>query len=296
MDDQKLLADIQSDIADVRFAAWRAAGETSPAVIAPLGRLMGSGAPPVSKAAREALTTVVHSVGKETNAPNRTGVVKELLALTAEAQELPVRIHAFRLLSDIAGEDVAPVIARSLLKPDVQEEAAHCLERIPGPAANREFLAVYKDVRDDFKPRILYALGHRRAAEAVNLCLEAMRSPNKDIAMAATKAYGRIGRKGSSTPRYPDPRGLTEWQRIDETDSQLRFADAQAKEGNHADAIRIYKTALDRPEEHWQCAAIIGIAKLGTSEAAAAIHPKLKSENRTVRITAEMAWKSMAGA
>lgn len=296
MDDQKLLANIQSDNADVRFAAWRVAGEASPAVISPLGRLMGSAAPPVSKAAREALTTVVHSVGKETNAPSRAGIVKELLALTAEAQELPVRIHAFRLLSDIAGEDVAPVIARSLLTPDVQEEAAYCLERIPGTAANREFQAAYKDVRDDFKPRILYALGHRRAAESVNLCLEAMRSPNKDIAMAATKAYGRIGRKGSGAPRYPDPKGLTEWQRIDETDSQLRFADAQAKEGNHADALRIYKMALERPEEHWQCAAIIGIAKLGTPEAAVAIHPKLKNENRTVRLTAEMAWKSMAGA
>ena len=60
------------------------------------------------------------------------------------------------------------------------------------------------------------------------------------------------------------------------------------------EATRIYRMALERPEAHLQCAGIIGIAKLGTPEAATAIFPKLKSANRTVRITAENAWRGMA--
>jgi HEAT repeat protein len=207
---------------------------------------------------------------------------------------MPARVHAYRLLSVIAAEDSIPAIAKGIHDEELREEVVYCLERIPGDASNKALLAAYKEAKDDFKPRILAALGHRRAPEAVALTTEAMRSANKEIAVAGVKAFGRIGRKPAAAPRYPDPRSLSEWQRIDQMDSLLRYADGQAKEGNHAEALRVYKTALERPEEHWQCAAIIGIAKLGTPEAATVLLPKLKSDNAKVRITAQKAWKGMA--
>ncbi len=292
----EFLADIQSENADTRFAAWRRAGDAPPSSIPELGRLAASNKPGVSKAAREALTTMTHAVGKDPAAPKRAAVVKELLDIAGPAYSLPVRAHALRMLSSIAGEDSVPSIAKWLAGADTREEAVYCVERIPGAASIKALLAAYKDAGDEFKPRLLAALGHRRAPEAVALCLEAMRSANVEIAVAATKAFGRIGKKPATPPRYPDTKAHSAWQKIDEFDSMLRYADAQAKEGNGAEAMRVYKAALDRTEEHWQCAAIIGIAKLGTAEAAAAILPKLKSENRTVRITAEKAWKGMAGA
>lgn len=293
MEDQKLLAAIQSENADVRFAAWRQAGESSAAVVPELGRLMGASTSPVSKAAREALTTMAHAVGKDPDAPGRAALVTALLGLTTKSNALPVRVHAFRLLSGIAGADKVAQVAAALRLPEVQEEAIYCLERIPGADADRELLAAYKDVKDDFKPRVLYALGHRRVQAAAAVCVEAMQSSNKEIAMAAVRAYGRIG-KPAAAAVYPDSGALNEWQRVEAMDSQLRFADQQAKDGNHAEAMRIYAVALGRPEEHWQCAGIIGLARIGTPEAAVVIHPKLKSQNRVVRITAEKAWISMA--
>jgi hypothetical protein len=293
-DDQKFLSDLQSDNADVRFAAWRQAGAVSPAVIPQLGKLAASPKPGVAKAAREALTTMAHSVGKDPAAAPRAAVVKGLVDLTGAGYALPVRVLALRLLSGIAGDDSVPAIAKWLPNPDLFEEAVYCLERIPGNVSIQALMAFYGSAKDEFKPRVLAALGHRRAAEAAGLCAEAMKSPNTDIAVAGMKAFGRIGAKPPAAPQFPDPAKLSEWQKIEEMDSLLRYADAQAKEGSAAEAMRIYKTALDRPEEHWQCAAIIGIARFGTPEAAAAIMPKLKSGNRTVRITAENAWKSMA--
>ncbi len=295
-DDQKFLADIQSDNADVRFTAWRQAGEVSPAVIPQLGKQAASDNPGMAKAAREALTTMAHFVGKNPAAANRAAVVKGLLGLAGPGSAASVRVHAVRLLSNIAGEDSAPAIAKWIQTPELAEEVAFCLERIPGSAPNKALIAAYKDAKDEFKPRILAALGHRRAAEAVGLSVEAMRSPNLEIAVAGVKAFGRIGRKPASAPRYPDTKAMSEWQRIDQMDSLLRYADAQAKEGSVAEAIGVYRTALARSEEHWQCAAVIGLAKIGTAEAAAAILPKLKSENPKVRITAENAWKGMAEA
>jgi len=295
-DRAQFLADIQNQNADVRFAAWRAAGDQEADVIAELGKLIAGPSPGISKAANEALTTLVHSVGKDPASPKRPQIVKELLDLANSAGPLAARIHAFRLLSLAAGEDSVPAIAKSIQQAEVQEEVVFCLERIPGNASIKALLAAYPNAAAGFKPRILAALGHRRAAEGLPMVLSAMRSSDKEIAMAATKAFGRIGRKPAQPPQFPPTAGLTGWQKIDFMDSRLRYADAQVAAGNHAEAMKVYKEALDRPEEHWQCAAIIGIARMGTPEAATAIFPKLKSADSKVRITAQNAWKSMAGA
>jgi hypothetical protein len=295
-DDQKFISDLQSSSADVRFDAWRAAGEVSPAVIPQVGKLASSPTPGIAKAAREALTTMTHAVGKDTAAPKRAGVVKGLLQLTGESYALDVRAHALRLLSGVASDDSIPAIAKLMTSAELREEAIYCLERIPGAAAIAAIAAAYAGAKEDFKPRILAALGHRRAAEGVPLCVEAMKSANAELALAGLKAYGRIGKKPAVVPRMPDAKTLTPWQATEHADSLLRFADAQARAGNSADAVRFYKTALDRSEEHYQCAAVIGLAKLGTAEAAAVILPKLKSASSKVRITAQQAWQSMAKA
>lgn len=285
---QQFLSEIQSDDPDVRFTAWRSAGEADPDAISELGRLVASENPGVAKAAREALTTMVHA--------KRGAVVPQLLSLTGGNYAAPVKALAYRLLSLAAGDDAVAKIARGIQSRDLREEAVFCLERVPGAASTQALLAAYKEAPDEFKPRLLAALGHRRAVEALPLVTEAMRSPNQEIAVGAVKAYGRIGKKPASPPRLPDPASLSEWQRLEHQDSLLRWADAQAGAGNHAEAMRVYQAALSRPEEHWQCAALIGIAKMGTPEAAAAIFLKLKSPNRTVRLTARNAWQSMAPA
>lgn len=295
-DEQTFLSDIQSDDADVRFAAWREAGEAPVSAIPELGKLAASESPGVRKAAREALTTMTHSVGKETGTAKRAEVVKGLLDLTGSVYTGPVRAHAFRLLSNIAGEDSVDAIAKEIRNPELREEVVYCLERIPGPAPIQALIASYENAADEFKPRILAALGHRRASGAVGLCVEAMRSPNKEIAVAGVKAFGRIGEKPAAAPAYPDAEALSEWQKIGRMDGMLRYADAQVEAGNAAEAMPVYQLALEHPEEHWQCAAIIGIAKIGTPQAAAAIFPKLESDNSTVRITARKAWKGMARA
>lgn len=295
-DKNKFLSEIQSDDPEVRFGAWRLAGEMPPDVIPQLGELAASSNPGVAKAAREAVSTMVHSVGKETGTARRAEVVKQFLALAGDGHAPAVRALAFRELSLIAGEDAAPAIAKSIHDPEVREEVVFCLERIPGSAPIKALIGSYKDAPADFQPRILAALGHRRAEEAVGLVVEAMRSADNEVAMAGIRAFGRIGKKPPAAPRFPEPAGLSEWQKTDRLDSMLRYADEQVKQGNPAEAMRVYRIALDRPEEHWQCAAVIGIAKIGTPEAAATIFPKLKSGNRTVRLTAKRAWQAMAKA
>ncbi len=291
---EKFLSDIRSDDAEVRYAAWMQAGEMDPEVIPALGKLLVDDKPGVRKAADEGLKRMVHGVGKQPEGARRSGVVKELIALTAEGQAGWTRTIALRHLSLIGGDEAVPAAANLVGNVELQEEAVFCLERIPGKAATRALISALPSVSDSFKPRVLAALGHRRDDEAADVCAGAMQSQNIEIVMAGLKSTARIGKKPSGNVKPPNYETLTGWQKVEYTDSTLRYADDQVRRGNAEDAIKYYRDFLSRPEEHLQCAAIIGLSKTNTPEAAALIFPKLKSANNTVRITAAKAWASMA--
>jgi hypothetical protein len=128
----------------------------------------------------------------------------------------------------------------------------------------------------------------------VELCAGALHHSDNAIALAAFKALGRIGKKPAADVKPPDINSLPDFQKLEFVDSALRLAEGLARDGNTKDAVRIYRDILKAPEEHLQCAAIAGLAKTATAEAAALIFTRLKSDNSKVRITAQKAWKSMA--
>jgi HEAT repeat protein len=291
---EKFLKEIQNDNADVRYAAWIRTGEMDPEVIPELGKLLTTAAPGVRRAAEEALKNMVHSVGKDPAAARRPAVVKQFIALTGEGRPNWTRTIALRHLSLIAGDETVAPAARLLRNPDLQEEAVFCLERIPGKAATQALMSALAEVKENFQPRVLAALGHRRAEEATELCMQAMKSPNPDVAMAGMKALTRIGKKPSGDIKPPDYDRLSAWHQIEFNDSALRYAEEQARRGNLADAIKIYRELLGRPQEHVQCAALIGLGKTNTPEAAAIVFTKLHSDHHTVRITAGKVWAAMA--
>jgi HEAT repeat protein len=293
MTSKEFLSGLENENADLRYAAWSKAAEVDAKVIPSLGRLLAANNPGVRKAANEALNTIVHSVGKEAEGGKRKTVVRGLLKLLDDNQPQDVRVIALRQLSLLAGDDAVADVAKLVRQPQLQEEAVFCLERIPGKVATMALLNSLKDAKDEFKPRLLAALGHRRALEAVEVCAAAMGSANTDVAMAGMKTLARIGEKPDSQQQPPPYESLSDWQKVEFADSMLRYADAQVEQGNVDDALKAYKRALGQAEEHWQCAAIIGLAKIGTAEAAAAIFPKLSSGANTVRITAAKAWGEM---
>lgn len=294
--EKKFLADLQSDNADVRYAAWALGGEMDPEVLPELAKLIAGSKPGVAKAAGEALNRLVHSVGKLPSNARRQAVVRGLIAWLNPKQPVWVRTVALRHLSLVGGEDVVAAVTPLLAGADLREEAVFCIERIPGKASANALMAAVKPAPDDFKPRLLAALGHRRDEEAADLCAGLMQSPNAEIAMAGFKALARIGAKPSGSVTPPATSMFSEFQKLEFADSALRYAGALARQGATAEAVKLYQHALARPEEHLQCAAIIGIAKIGTAEAAALIFPKLKSGDPKVRRTAQKAWDSLKGA
>lgn len=309
--EDKFLAGLRSDDEEANYEAWSQAGRVEPSVIPAVSELLTSKKPNVRKAADEALKAIVHAVGKtinpsrlgaNTGRPDDTGrmdqrqqVVMHLLSLVEGKRALVEKTTALRHLSLIGTTDDVARISRQLDDPQLREEAVFCLERIPGKASEEALLAAFPAAAADFQPRILAALGHRRADEAVRVCIEAMESGEPAIAIAGMKAWARIGTDVGAEVVFPELDSLSPWQQIEFDDSLLRYADAQLEKGNADEAADMYAKSLERDEEHLQCAAIIGLARVGTSGAAAAIFPKLQSENSIVRITARQAWSRMAG-
>jgi|SRR5581483_1839093 len=291
---EKFLKEIQDANADVRFGAWTRTGEMDPEVIPELAKLLTTAAPGVRRAAEEALKNMVHAVGKDPAAAKCAPVVGQFIALTADGHPTWVRTIALRHLSLIGGDETVPAAAKLLRNAELQEEAVFCLERIPGHAATQALMAALPDVSDAFKPRVLAALGHRRADEAADVCARALLSPNLDVSVAAVKAIGRIGKKPSGDIKLPKEDSLSEWQKTEFADSVLRYAEGQVERGNADEAVKIYKDVLQRPQEHLQCAALIGLGKANTPQAAALIFTRLHDRNRTVRITAGKVWTAMA--
>ncbi len=267
MDKQEFLNAISGSDIDKRFAAWRSAGEQNADVVERLVELSEGADPGVAKAASEALTTMTHAVGKDLNDPKRAPLVE---ALAKKHSMLTLR-----LLSNIAGDSVVDNIAKSLLNADLREEAIYALERIPGPVASKAILAAYPKVEESFKPRILYALGHRRVAEARLVCQRASTSTNPELRSAGGHALGRL-EPGTGKIVFTGPN----------PDSKVRIAE-KASPGL---AIALYKELLAQPQEHLQCAALVGLGKIGTAQAAQLVFPFLKSPDRKVRLTAAQVW------
>jgi hypothetical protein len=160
----------------------------------------------------------------------------------------------------------------------MREEAIYCLSA--SPAMFRWPSSPHTRWPRMNLPRILAALVPAGGSPALRA--EAIRSPT-----------ARSRRPPLKPPRIAGPRRHTP-EGPERADATLRFAEAQVKQGNASEALALYKTLLDDPTSHVQCAAVIGLSTLRSGEAAAAIMPKLKSTNPTVRITAQKAWKSMA--
>ncbi|MEW6236960.1 MAG: HEAT repeat domain-containing protein [Candidatus Omnitrophota bacterium] len=293
---EKFLADLQSENADVRYATWIKADTVGARIVPELGKLLASGNPGVAKAAGEALRVHVHDAAKEWDGRKRKNVMKALMALTEADQPMKARIAALRHLSTIGDAEAVPKTAEWLKDKELREEAVFCLERIPGPEAGQALMEALKSAPDDFKPRLINALGHRKEEQAVELLAAAVDGGEARIAIPAMKAIAQIGKKPLSNVTTPEFESLSVRDKTTYLDSGLRYADAQIEQGDFQEAMKIVRIVLKlTQEEHHLCGAIICLGKIGGGEAAKDIGPLLKNESPVVKDLAQKTLIALKG-
>ena len=296
VDQEQFLADIQSGDADKQLAAWKIADQQDPRVIQSLGKLLTINNMSIAKAAGQSILKIVHSVGKQADSAKRKPVTNQLLELLK--QETPViQTFALRALSLIADGDSIPAISPLITKIELWEEVVFCLERIPGNESDSALIAALSQVPDDFKPRLMAALGHRKVEGAVAAIQDFMQSSNKDLAISAVKAIARIGVKPDVDP--PAFESLSSRQKNIFVDSVLRFCDIQIQKGNLDFPLDVYRSIFDPQEEeipeHVICAAIVSASRIDKPEIVAAIVQQLGKKPYIVRDTAARTLQTMKG-
>jgi len=100
---------------------------------------------------------------------------------------------ACRALRLIGGPDSVPVLAALILKAETTDPARYALERIPGGEADQALLAALDKAQGDIRRGVVFSLGERKSAAAVQAL--ARLAGGKDVALAsdAIKALGKTG-------------------------------------------------------------------------------------------------------
>lgn len=259
---------IKSEDVWEQYEGWLWADDIGYEALPELGKVFAEGDQRLQRAASESMDKIVHSVGADPDDSRRKDVIAELVKFTqSDSQDL--KTYGIRALSYVGDEQVIQKITPFLKDPDLREEAVFTLERIPGEAPNVTLVAALNEADDDFKPRIIYALGRRKVENAVKQLTNYLDHENDEIAIRAFEAIANIGIKPDEMNIDPDR--FKGRHRTMLGDNWLRLADAQAAKGKHDDAIEMINRVLSIDEEeageHFYCAAIISLGKIGNSKA-----------------------------
>ncbi|MBI3923021.1 MAG: HEAT repeat domain-containing protein [Armatimonadetes bacterium] len=163
---QGFLEKIKSEDAQIRYAAWRAAGPRGAAAIGPLAELIGSTDRGVAKAAREALQNITHYAARPGAQKEARAASAELLKVAASTAQKAVRAEALNFLGFVGDDRAVPGIRKLLADADVRDEARMALERIPGNASLQALQRAHKSAPEDFKPNLEQSLHNRRLTPA----------------------------------------------------------------------------------------------------------------------------------
>ncbi|HLV80696.1 MAG TPA: hypothetical protein VKT32_10455 [Chthonomonadaceae bacterium] len=168
---------MKSPDADVRYAAWRAAGPVGAPAIASLADLAASPDKGVAKSARGALQTIVHYAARPGARADAHAVSVELLKVAADSERpQSVRAEALHLIGFTADSRTVPGVARLLADAPVRDEARMALERIPGSAATGALRQAAQAAPGDFRPALQQSLHNRALTRKTAGLLEAGRS------------------------------------------------------------------------------------------------------------------------
>lgn len=289
-----LLNKVKSENPQDQYEAWLWADDVGPDALPALGELYSTDDPRLVRAAETAMDRIVHSVGTSKDHPRRKAV-QAALHEYMKSESTDLKVYALRSISQVGDDDSIPVAVKELSNPDLREEAVFCLERIPGAASEAALLQALPAAEDAFKPRVIYALGHRKVKNAVDAIASFTDSKDNEIAIRALEALANMGMMPASLKLSAER--FEGRHRTMFFDSLLRLADAQAAQGSTEKAIEIYTDILGWDEEsigeHFHCAAIVGLGKIKNDAARKAIeNAKGKAVSYIVKNTAD---KALAG-
>jgi HEAT repeat protein len=194
-----LFALLAFSVSNVAFAQAQAAAPSRPAPLPPLDEVLAKLATFDGGLASDAFWQLRDHVQAAKDAPeSRTACESALLAFLGTKATLPAKTLACRELRIVGADASVPVLGKLLLDADLADPARYALEKIPGEAADKAFLAALPAAKKNLKLGVISSLAARKTAAAVPELAKLLRSADPREASAAAGALARIGGAGAS--------------------------------------------------------------------------------------------------
>jgi HEAT repeat protein len=124
-----------------------------------------------------------------------TRIAKAFLERFLSPVESQVRCQALMLLVDIQGKDAPDTLLEVANSPDAafRNQALELAETIGGPEVSARWVSRIADVSPEAKADIIAMLGRRGDPESLPAVMEALKSPERDVRLAAIPSASSLG-------------------------------------------------------------------------------------------------------
>ncbi|MCX6997778.1 MAG: HEAT repeat domain-containing protein [Kiritimatiellaeota bacterium] len=215
-----------------------------------------------------------HHLLQQTPVEQHGAIEDALLKVVAAADATPDgKALACRMLQQVATEKSIPAVAALLPDEVLSHYARLVLQRLGNPRADAALRAALDKAPDKVKLGIIGSLGERRDVQAVPPLTKLARQPDPAIAAAAIVALGKIG--GAEAARSlgelqaGDSLSSARWEALIRCAASLPAAEAAA----------LYEKALARGQRTHQLAALGGLLRVNTDQAAPRLTTILKGND-----------------
>jgi len=201
-------------------------------------------------------------------------------------------------LVTIGGVESVPYLSKVLLDeradPAVREVARRALESNPNPRAKSELRKAAGRVVGDLRAAVCRSLGARRDLLALGALMEAVRSDDRDVRIAAVEAMAAIGDEQCVAPVEEALEAAGERDVAAMRRAYLRLAHELVVNDTRGMARRLYVRAMAMGPEY-RAAALIGVAEAGLQSEVPKIVAALVDPDLEVRGAAAQAAVRIGG-
>ena len=234
---------------------------------------------------REPLTELTDIVRDAYETPGQLKQIEKRLLGVLQSDATPAcKQFICRKLSVIGTEEPVPTLAEMLPDPKTSDMARYALERMPGSAVDEALRSALDKTSGKVKIGIINSLGQRGDRKAVSKLSKLFTDTDKEIAVAAISAVGKIG-AGKAVMMLERARSKVAAElHLVWADAYLMCADKSLAKGNKRMALSIYKRMYIPAESvPIRIAALRGIITVTPQEGTAHIVDALKSDDRQMQ-------------
>lgn len=241
------------------------------------------------------------AVGKHVMSPRKAPAERKRLAarlagMLASDATTDCKRFICRQLSVIGTPETVPALAPLLGDKDLSHMARYALERIPGEAAAAALRDALGTTSGLLRVGVINSVAGRRDARAVAALVRLMRDADKQVALAAVAAAGKIGGEAAAGALADVKAGGDPKMKIEATDALLRCADAMLAAERADAADKIYRKLYAPAEpDAVRIAALRGLVAARKGRAASLVIEALTGRDAALRAAATRHVRTMQG-